>query len=74
MAPTKLLSQAEADVLEGLIDHKSLGSVLETLAAICYLKATHAEEDWQDAALARRWDRAGKKLDKTAGDVRGLVD
>lgn len=72
--PTKLLSQAEADALESLIDHKGLSSVLETLAAICYLKAGHVEENWQDANLARRWERAGKKLDKAARDVQGLID
>ena len=56
------LTQEQKDNLEKLVDHTSIGAVLEALSEICYLKAHHVEDNWQDAALARIWERAGNKL------------
>lgn len=48
--------------LESLIDSNGLASVVEALAEICYGKAAHLEENWQDKATAKDWERAGGQL------------
>lgn len=52
--------------LEQSIDSNSLQFWLYELAAICEEKAEHIESEWQDAALARLWNRAANAITKTA--------
>jgi hypothetical protein len=55
--------------LESAIDHSSVRVILEIIAGICYEKAAHIEENWQDKNTARVWDRAGKRVEATAAKV-----
>lgn len=50
--------------LEYLIDRDGLRPVLAAIAEICYLKAAHIAEHWQDTATAKQWTATGKALDK----------
>lgn len=60
------------DQLEGLIDSHGLAAVIETIGDICFEKAAHIRENWQDHALADVWHKNSKilstasiKLEKT---------
>jgi pyruvoyl-dependent arginine decarboxylase (PvlArgDC) len=53
-----------AEKLETMMDHRSLNSVLDVLATICREKAEHIRANWQDAATARPWDRAARRIDE----------
>lgn len=57
------LTRHAESTLESLVDGGSLRAVLESLATICAEKAMHVEEYWQDRTLARRWMKAGRKID-----------
>lgn len=50
--------------LEKLIDRDGLRPVLAAIAEICYLKAAHIAENWQDTATAKVWTNTGIALDK----------
>jgi hypothetical protein len=50
--------------LEVMVDRTSLQTVIEALAHICWLKAEHLEENWQDEQSARAWKRDARKLDR----------
>lgn len=58
----RTLTSEEKVSLEKLVDHTSLGAILEALSEICYLKAEHVQGNWLEADLARKWERAGNKL------------
>lgn len=51
-----------AFIIETIIDGHSVAKVLDMMAGICGQKAEHIRENWQDEPLARRWDRASKRL------------
>jgi hypothetical protein len=55
--------------LEDIVDQTSLGDVLDMLSAICFEKATHVDEAWQDRVLARAWEKNGQLIDKAATRV-----
>ena len=57
------LDQDELDMLEQLIDRTSLTVVLGGIAQICSEKGEHV--NWQDHALGKVWDNAGRWLLKT---------
>ena len=48
--------------LEELIDKHGLRSITEELAMICYEKAQHIRENWQDDKLAKTWDKDAKTV------------
>ena len=48
--------------VEGLIDSAGLGRVITAFAEICYEKAEHIRENWQDNVTARSWERVGNQL------------
>lgn len=50
--------------LERLIDRDGLRPVLAAIAEICYLKAAHLAENWQDTTTAKVWTQTGQRLDK----------
>jgi len=45
-------------VLEGIVDRTGLRNVLFALEHICFAKANHLEENWQDLKSAPRSGRA----------------
>ena len=49
----------DEDTLELMMDRIGLTKVLELLERICYNKASHLAEAWQDRPAAREWERAG---------------
>jgi hypothetical protein len=50
--------------LEQAIDTIGLPQVLEHLANICYGKAEHLRENWQDEKSAKLWDKNANQLEK----------
>jgi hypothetical protein len=55
---------ATRDLLEQFIDRNTLADALEVLSEICWEKASHVQEAWQDTTLATAWERAGQAIDK----------
>ncbi len=49
--------------LEAVIDRASISYMLATMAQIAFAKSDHAASNWQDANLAKRWDKLGVALD-----------
>lgn len=64
--PTPLATAPAADdeTLERLIDTHGLDGVLDLMAEVCYNKAHHASSNWQDAELARAWERAANRVER----------
>ena len=58
----KPLTQTAIIQLEALVDESSLAEVLRALYEVCGEKAAHIESVWQDAKLAKSWERDGVKL------------
>jgi hypothetical protein len=56
----------DEQTLEGMIDGMGLRGVLLILQDICYAKAQHIQENWQDPGLAKEWTTAGNKLGQWA--------
>lgn len=52
--------------IEEIIDNCGLDNVIAGISAICYGKAAHLRENWQDNSAAAAWDRAAKRLDSLA--------
>ncbi len=66
------------DILDGLeqaVDQTSIASIVGYLAQVAYDKAEHVTVNWQDDALAKRWQTIAEQLDamklklKTEGDL-----
>jgi hypothetical protein len=51
-----------APPLEQYIDRAGLFGAVALLSTICAEKAEHIRTNWQDAALASKWDNAATKL------------
>lgn len=51
------------DTLEKLIDTHGLQAVIVSLSQICFEKAEHTQENWQDDKLAKLWEKNAKVLD-----------
>jgi hypothetical protein len=66
------MNQSELDTLEALIDAHGLLAITEALMSICYDKAVHLEEAWQDHASARVWTQAAKFFAKPNASVQAL--
>lgn len=58
------ITRHDADALEAMIDRTSLLAVVTTLMEICYGKAQHLEENWQDRRAAKSWEQDGNALDR----------
>ena len=56
--------------LEQIIDATSVAKVLDMMSGICGQKADHIQSNWQDAPLARKWQRASDRLHKLSGEFR----
>jgi hypothetical protein len=48
--------------IEGMVDRTSVAAVLEALGNICYEKAEHLREAWQDHGAAKTWEKDGKRI------------
>ncbi len=48
--------------LEALVDRHGLSAVLNELANICAAKAEHIATNWQDASLAKAWDKDSRTV------------
>lgn len=59
-----MTTQELKNQLERLIDGHSTSTVLEALSLVCYEKANHIEENWQDKNLASTWNSAGNMISK----------
>jgi hypothetical protein len=52
----------DKDTLEGIIDIHGLPEVVRMLAEICSEKAEHILVNWDDKALADRWNKASAQI------------
>ena len=50
------------DSLEVMVDASTLATVTDALAEVCYLKADHIRQNWQDNITSKPWDVAAGKL------------
>lgn len=48
--------------IETLIDKYGVSGMLNAMANICYAKAEHIRENWQDHELAKDWEKRGAKI------------
>lgn len=48
--------------LEEILDRQGLVQLLGMLESICYDKAQHLMENWQDMDTAKVWERDAKKI------------
>jgi hypothetical protein len=58
--------------LEGMVDGMGFRGVLLILQSICYHKAQHIQENWQDYNLAMEWATTGNMLGKWAKTLTSL--
>lgn len=58
--------------LERLVDREGLAYVLESLSNVCWSKACHLEETWQDHKSAKVWHKIAKAVSKVALDCEGM--
>lgn len=58
----KTLSDETKLTLESMVDSTSVSTLIETLSEICWEKAQHIRDNWQDEPLAQVWERAGNQL------------
>lgn len=57
-------------ILERTVDRYGLAAVLSELGAISGKKSEHIATNWQDAGLAKQWDRAARRIRDCANAVR----
>lgn len=57
--------------LETMVDKVGLRNVVFALATIAENKAEHIHTNWQDHALAKRWENDAHKLDAIAHRING---
>lgn len=55
--------------LEAMVDSAGLANVCYALEHICYAKAAHLRETWQDKQSAKYWDREARQMQRRAYDV-----
>lgn len=61
------------EAIEGLVDLSNVTRVLGSLEAVCYAKAEHIEETWQDRQLAAVWRRGARAVGAAAARVGKLL-
>ena len=64
--------QPDRETLERMIDENTTAMLIDTIADLCWDKAEHISENWQDLALARRWVKAAKRIETAAARCRDL--
>ena len=58
--------------LELLVDKNGLSKVLFALSEICHRKAEHIATHWQDASLAKEWNKDGSAIERLAVKIRTI--
>ena len=57
------MDQQKIDTLEiNYVDAEGLASTMNALADICYAKAVHIRESYQDSVLANEWESLYRKI------------
>lgn len=56
--------------LESMVDSSSVRDLLEEIADICFEKAQHIRENWQDRVTAKTWDSDGNAIMKLAARMK----
>lgn len=73
MYNNELMTPARAQKLDAIIeqavDEFGLKRVVDALAGICYDKAEHVLNNWQDRPLAGWWSRRGVVISKAADKI-----
>jgi hypothetical protein len=57
------MSASAKELLELTVDAVGINKTLELLAAVCGEKAEHIRVNWQDAPLAKSWDKASETIE-----------
>lgn len=57
--------------LEAMVDKVGLRNVVYALSHIASEKAEHIHTNWQDHALAKKWENDASKLDAIANRING---
>lgn len=60
------LSQGQRDAIEAMIDKTSVHELLQAIAQICYAKADHIRDNWQDEVTAKCWERDAHRVERAA--------
>lgn len=58
-----------SEQLERIIDAITLPQVLDLISNICYEKAQHLAENWQDNRSAKLWEKNGNLISKTSPKI-----
>ena len=58
------LTQSQLAELERMLDQTCLAALLGEIATLCFAKASHVAETYNDVALADAWSKAGVVVDK----------
>ena len=66
------IGPADRQLLENLVDGSCIHDVLNELAQICGAKSMHIAENWQDVALAKRWNQRAMAIDLMLADKYNL--
>jgi len=56
------MNAEHGDIIETLVDKIGASGVLDVLAVVCWSKAQHIEENWQDKETAKTWGRDANKV------------
>jgi hypothetical protein len=64
--------KADEEMIERLIDKVGICIFLQTIAYICDQKSEHIAVNWQDASLAKRWDKVADKINIAAENAFNL--
>lgn len=55
--------------LESMIDSEGVSGILEEIADICFEKAEHIRENWQDRVTAKSWEKDANAVMRLAQKV-----
>lgn len=58
-----------SEMLEDLVDSNGVKGVLLEIVDICYQKAIHIDENWQDENLAMEWEDLALEIDNFANSI-----
>lgn len=56
------MKKQDIQTIEQIIDRTSPGQMLAAISEICFEKAQHIRENWQDETLAKQWEKEGRRI------------
>lgn len=59
----------QLEQIEKLIDNITISQMVEMMSEICYEKAAHLRENWQDEKTAKIWDKNARQLSNISGKL-----